>query len=373
MIDIAGIISMLYILITPKYPHPMAYYPSLREYKTKGERVRIIENIQRLKAALDEQVPAKNLESNLLIATWNIREFGKNTKAMRMKEVFFYMAEIISSYDLVAVQEIGEDLDDLKTLMRLLGPEWDYIVTDLTEGASGNGERLAFVFDKRKVAFRKMAGEIVLPAVKGKNTTQPARSPFIVAFQAGWFKFYITTVHIYYGKPGKGTPEFKRRVEEIGAVAELLKKRCKREKSNHLLLGDFNITGRDDNDPTMAALTKGGFRIPDNLVALANANTNTDRNKPYDQIAYIDQKGYMEFAKAGNSVGVFDFYQHVFRGEDENSYKAEVEKTKLRNFKEWKTYQMSDHLPLWIEFKVDFSEKYLEKLKTEEFDWKPAK
>lgn len=30
----------------------MAYYPSLRDYKTKAERVRIIENIQRLKTSI---------------------------------------------------------------------------------------------------------------------------------------------------------------------------------------------------------------------------------------------------------------------------------------------------------------------------------
>ena len=100
----------------------MAYYPSLRDYQIKSERIRIIENIQRLKQALTEQVPKKNLEENLLIATWNIRELGKNDKAVRLRETLFYMAEIISSYDLVAIQEVGEDLKDLKDLIKILGP-----------------------------------------------------------------------------------------------------------------------------------------------------------------------------------------------------------------------------------------------------------
>ncbi|MCZ8214808.1 MAG: hypothetical protein O9262_01140, partial [Cyclobacteriaceae bacterium] len=69
----------------------MAYYPSLRDYKTKSERIRIIENIQRLKAAIEEQVPRKNLEENLLIATWNIRVLGKNDRAVRLRETLFYM------------------------------------------------------------------------------------------------------------------------------------------------------------------------------------------------------------------------------------------------------------------------------------------
>jgi endonuclease/exonuclease/phosphatase family metal-dependent hydrolase len=345
----------------------MAYYPSLRDYKSKTERVRIIDNILRLKASVNAQVPAKDLDSNLLIATWNIREFGKNAKATRLKETLFYMAEIISAFDLVAVQEVGDDMSDLQNLMKIMGREWDYIITDVTEGASGNGERLAFVFDTRKVFFRKMAGEIVLPDPKGASAKQIARSPFIVAFQSGWFKFYITTVHIYYGKDGVNTPEFKRRVEEIGSVASFLKKRSGKETANYLLLGDFNITGTDKKDPTMAALLKAGFKIPASLVTLSNANTNTDRTKPYDQIAYIDQEGFMEFASSEKSVGVLDFYQDVFRKEDETVYKAEMSKSKLKTFKEWKTYQMSDHLPLWIEFKVDFSENYLNKLKKEEY------
>jgi hypothetical protein len=28
----------------------------------------------------------------------------------------------------------------------------------------------------------------------------------------------------------------------------------------------------------------------------------------------------------------------------------------------WRTRQMSDHLPLWVELKIDFSDRYLEKL-----------
>ncbi|NOS94445.1 MAG: endonuclease/exonuclease/phosphatase family protein [Cyclobacteriaceae bacterium] len=344
----------------------MAYYPSLRDYQTKSERVRIIENIQRLKQALTEQVPKKNLEENLLIATWNIRELGKNDKAVRLRETLFYMAEIISSYDLVAIQEVGEDLKDLKDLVKILGPEWDYLVTDITEGASGNGERLAFVFDSRKVIFRKVVGEIVLPDAKGESSKQIARTPFIVAFQSGWFKFYITTVHIYYGKESKSSPEYKRRVKEISNVASFLKKRTLKEKENHIILGDFNITGRDTNDATFQALVKGGFKIPPTLLALGAANTNADGTMPYDQIAYIDQPGYMEFHNSSNSVGVFDFFKYIFRKEDEAAFESEQKKSKL-TYKQWKTFQMSDHLPLWIEFKVDFSEAYLNKLKTEEY------
>jgi|ERR1044072_3542443 hypothetical protein len=31
-------------------------------------------------------------------------------------------------------------------------------------------------------------------------------------------------------------------------------------------------------------------------------------------------------------------------------------------FKDWRTYQMSDHLPMWIELRVDFSPEYLKRI-----------
>jgi hypothetical protein len=32
----------------------------------------------------------------------------------------------------------------------------------------------------------------------------------------------------------------------------------------------------------------------------------------------------------------------------------------------WRTFQMSDHLPLWVELKTDFSDEYLTRLKNTE-------
>ena len=35
-------------------------------------------------------------------------------------------------------------------------------------------------------------------------------------------------------------------------------------------------------------------------------------------------------------------------------------------YAEWRTFQMSDHLPLWVEVKIDFSKEYLNHLSTYE-------
>jgi uncharacterized protein with NRDE domain len=42
---------------------------------------------------------------------------------------------------------------------------------------------------------------------------------------------------------------------------------------------------------------------------------------------------------------------------------ATDEATLVYYLKKWRTFQMSDHLPLWLELKVDFSSEYLDYLR----------
>jgi hypothetical protein len=138
----------------------MPYYYPLKKIRDKEERFRTIDKILSLRAQLNREIPAKTSAETLLLATWNIREFGDN----RRIESLYYIAEIISRFDLIAIQEVASNLKGLESLMKLLGNHWDYIVTDSTDGTAGGGERTAFLFDTNKIVFRKIAGEIVLPA-----------------------------------------------------------------------------------------------------------------------------------------------------------------------------------------------------------------
>ncbi len=38
--------------------------------------------------------------------------------------------------------------------------------------------------------------------------------------------------------------------------------------------------------------------------------------------------------------------------------------TALAKFQKWRTWQMSDHNPLWVQVKTDFSDSYLEQIST---------
>ena len=109
-------------------------------------RTRCAERLLAMRKRLRD-VRSRKSEGSLLLATWNIRDFDSNYYKFghRLPETFFYIAEIISCFDLVALQEINRDLSALNRVMEILGREWDYIVTDTTEGRGGNGERMAFV------------------------------------------------------------------------------------------------------------------------------------------------------------------------------------------------------------------------------------
>ncbi len=350
----------------------MPFYQQLSNNSPAGKRT--LERILQLRQQLDEEIPQKTAEKTLLLATWNIREFDSPAYGDRINEAFYYIAEIVARFDLVAIQEVRQDLTALNQLMKILGGNWSVIFTDVTEGAKGNGERMAFVYDKRKVRFGGLMGELVLPPViikddQGNKIEQPAkqvvRTPLMCGFKVGWTDFILTTVHILYGEDKANNEE---RVEEISQVAKFLNRRSEDRNEwsrNLILLGDFNIY--DTSDLTMKAITDQGFSIPEEL---HNIPSNAIKTKFYDQIAFKVRPE--KFGTTGKA-GVFDFYKTVFRIEDELLYVQEM--GEAYQFKSdgkprtnqsayyktyWRTFQMSDHLPMWTELKVDYSDAYLE-------------
>lgn len=341
----------------------MPFYYNLHKHDntfSSAHAQRTANGLLTLKSAFkDEGVPERRRSSRLLLATWNIREFESGKYGPRQREALYYIAEIIDHFDIVALQEVRDDLSSLEKVMDILGGSWDYLLTDVTAGTQGNKERMAFVFDTRKVRFGGLAGEIVIPPVKkGVPSGQYARTPFMVGFRTGWFKFTICTTHIYYGESVKDDPQ---RIQEIRQLAKHLAQAVKEDNAwakNMILLGDFNIFGVEDE--TFKALTGPGFQIHPNLLGIGS---NVDQSKHFDQIAFVapDLKDKLVDCNAG----VFNFYKYVYREDDAKTYESDVPKTKTGKpgkFKDWRTYQMSDHLPMWIELRVDFSPEYLERI-----------
>jgi exonuclease III len=480
------------------------YYPRLRitgpDDPEAAWKKRCVDGLKRLRKALRKHLYGAGSSTRddnrwIRIATWNIREFPSSKFGDRLDESYFYIAEIISHFDIVALQEIRGDLSAFRKVMKQLGGQWDYIATDVTEGSSGNEERMVFVFKKSKVYFKGVAGEITLPpsdrinypsterlhlpkfgdyvlpdgtaltsskkvktysyrgetrlseelhldlpqgtmltlpkktsfvvpaktpvtlnadgtvkldggslapllkkatvdlprgAIVG-DSLQFARTPFLIEFQAGWFKFILCTVHIYYGEGKEG---LRRRRDEIRALTKFLAERAASETDTDaenffFVLGDFNII--DKQHETWEALHTNGFEVPEQLRAIPEGS-NVDRSKAYDQIAYwTDPDGIREEHNSivkvdGGHAGIFDFFKEVFRmGDDDpgdtdaEAYGPLIESMQARyieeqredgknpsttpwTYKDWRTYQMSDHLPMWMELRIDFADEYLNSL-----------
>lgn len=368
------------------------FYNQLK-YKIRNadDRKRAVENLIRLRGQLDESVPGKDAEDNLLLASFNVRDLGKRNRrgwGPRLPESWFYIAEVISRFDFVAVQEVNE-LEEWQQIMDILGRNWDFIATDETDRElGGNGERMTFVYDKRKVWFQNIAGEIVLPPsmlisksefdAKGEKViagNQFKRTPFIASFQSGWLKFDICTVHLYYGS--SSGPKLAERIEEIAAVAKYLSTRADRALGDDralIILGDFNIVSPEHE--TMKALTGNGFVVP----KILQENPTTGTGMHYDQIGFKTKPEVVEYVESRSSdplkrnAGVVPIFENVFTENDFESYSDMVKKqtsagkkaaTKAdlkKVYKDWRTYQFSDHYPMWVRLKTDGSAAYLDRM-----------
>ena len=299
-------------------------------------------------AALDESVPPKLLDRNLLVATWNIRGFGDLTEEWRAgpenspkRDLFDVrcIAEVVSRFDIVAIQEARGDLSALRAMLQTLGDSWGLISTDVTRGRAGNNERMVFVFDTRRVRPSGLAGELVVaiesetPVEATALDEQFARTPYAVSFTAGPHELTLVTLHVLYGDVSAD------RVGELTEIAEWLADWPSREKEwseNLFALGDFNVDRR--GDPLWDALTATGLKAPYALNEVPRTIFD-DPEEPhfYDQIAWFEENGTrsvltLDFLSAGS----FDFVP-ILQGA--------LTKTSL-------SWKVSDHYPLWAEFSV---------------------
>lgn len=478
------------------------YYAGLRirpgdNDATKRWKRRATRDLLRLRAALRQSnqpgVASRAPDPErrkLRIATWNLREFDSGRYGHRLPEAIYYLAEVISAFDLVALQEVRGDLSALERLMAVLGRDFKAVMTDADEANASHNERMVFLYNIKRVRFQGTAGELVLGdedrlflpdsfdlvipggisielpagtdlapparipskkrddgsyriepaslvdlpkgtrlvlpegtqlAFKGQpdefshdvqngriankridlksgsarsfsaavrlrwpaaqmelGSQQFARTPFIVYFQSDWMKLALCTVHIFYGSNTDSSPEMARRKAEIAALTYALAAKAREQSdsdadSYFVALGDFNIKTRQHG--TMAALEANGFSVPDEIREIP-AGTNVNRDKYYDQIAFwtghntqSGPRGYTAISVA--DAGVFDVFKHVFReggddpgGADEAYFRSRMAETgrEYSNYRDWRTHQISDHLPMWVELETDFADAYLASL-----------
>jgi endonuclease/exonuclease/phosphatase family metal-dependent hydrolase len=317
----------------PSFPKP-----------TIAHTVNLAKEIKALRTYRDSKptlkIPAATAKT-LRIATWNIANLGEQDREdVHLKII----AEIISWFDLVAVQECKENYGHFKKIVAFAGSKYKFIFSD----AAGNNERMAFIYNSRKVKLLEEIGEYAIPPsdyadikITGVDASFSGfdRSPFLVSFAKDSFQFTLMTVHLYYGDDSP--KKLARRCLEVYAVARWadLRKKSKYTYNsiNHVFaLGDFNLPKIDKDDIIYKALVKRGLMLPDHT-SLVYSNISND--KQYDQIAFLPGSKSRIL-----SDGVFPFDNAVF-STIYNDYTAAV-------FRGYIKYYISDHRPMWIELDI---------------------
>ncbi len=307
----------------------------------------IQQELQELEDQLDLAIPSKELDRNILIATWNIRAFGDLTRKWvssqddsprRDLHSLQIIARIIRRFDVIALQEVKSNIRALRDMLKLLGDNWSFTLTDVTEGSAGNGERMAFVFDTRRVKLSGLAGELVVPEERLNSIEQEAlrkqfaRTPYAVSFRSESTTFILVTLHILYGKNAKD------RIPELKAIADWMADWASDINAYHqnlIALGDFNVDER--GDVLHQTFISSGLHIPDDLSKVTRSIFDT--SKFYDHIAwFLGRKRGPELSMKYTKGGNFDFVPFIFKNRDLTTQQM--------------SWMISDHYPLWAEFSI---------------------
>ncbi|NUM32605.1 MAG: endonuclease/exonuclease/phosphatase family protein [Bacteroidetes bacterium] len=306
----------------------------------KVDALKEIKNLNDYKNKKTGRFIPKSISDNLLIATWNIANLG-----VQKRETGHYkiISEIISWFDVIALQEVNDNTEGLMKLLKQLDKKFKYIFTD----PSGNNERMAIIYNSQKLKLLEKIGEIAIAAEDLKNITLPnftyefkgfSRSPFLTTFKTKKFVFALINVHLYFGDENESISIQRRSLETyaIARWADLRRKSKYAFTQNILALGDFNMPKVEKGDPVYDALISRGFEMPEHTSKIFS-NISNDKN--YDQIAFMP--GMKKMILSG---GVFDFDGAIFTELwDENKPLI------LRNYLR---YYISDHRPRWYELHI---------------------
>jgi endonuclease/exonuclease/phosphatase family metal-dependent hydrolase len=283
------------------------------------------------------EIPPK-ARAKLLVGTWNVANLGVQD---RLDSDYELIAEVISWFDLVAVQEVNDDLRGIHAIHDHLPSRYDLLFSD----ASGNRERQAFLYDSRKVKRLREVGRVAippsqLPRIAREGVATPFagfdRGPYLASFEAGAFRFALLNVHLFFGSDAPA--DLDRRTLETFAVAWWAG-RTHRDAHSYVPevvpLGDFNLPRAVPGDRIFDALVSLGLETPQHSSQIASAIASDNQ---FDQIAFFPGPTKDRFTGACN---VFDFDGALFQDLWSTRTKAQ--------FLSYVRYHISDHRPLWLE------------------------
>lgn len=147
------------------------------------------EEWQKISTLFDESAAVFGLpekrEASIVIGTFNIRELG--TIAKRSKNSWNFLKKTIERFDLIAIQEILDNLEGLEHLLTLLGDDYGMVVSDVTgvkPGSRGNAERLGYLFNWKRVKRTALASDITYDRSEITRNLFDNRSEFNKAWES---------------------------------------------------------------------------------------------------------------------------------------------------------------------------------------------
>jgi deoxyribonuclease-1-like protein len=259
--------------------------------------------------------PVERSGDEIRIASFNIQVFGDSKS--NKPHVMNRLAEICREFDIVAIQEIrSKNQDILPNFVELInesGRNYDYVIGPRI-GRTVSKEQYAFVFDTASVVVDRNQ----IYTVEDPDDLlhrEPLVAPFRVRGLGGneAFTFKLVNIHT---DPDETDQELDALGDVYTAVA--------RDGSNEddiIVLGDLNV-----DDKHLGRLGQISGITP----VISGKMTNTRKTKQYDNIVFVGAPATAEFTGRG---GVYDFMRKF-------------------NLTEQEALEISDHLPVWAEFKI---------------------
>ncbi|WP_233622008.1 endonuclease/exonuclease/phosphatase family protein [Flavobacterium agrisoli] len=249
--------------------------------------------------------------SQVKICSWNIENIGGS----KSKENLEYIASIIRDFDVIAIQEVVPSASGVASIVNLTAilnsnkGHWKYLVSQPTTGSSYKTERYAFIWNTYTVNHKGKAW------LEQKFQQEIDREPFYCTFLYKGKDFTLSNFHAI---TKNMQPETEIKYFKFLPNQYLT--------HNLIFLGDFNCP---ETHTVFIPLKKSGYRS-----------------------VFQKQKTSLK-RECKDSECLASEFDNIFF----DSLKVEVQKSGVIHFyKDFpsmkKTREISDHIPIWVEFKL---------------------
>ena len=264
--------------------------------------------------ATETSLPVRRVGETIRVASFNVQVFGESK--VQNAPVMDILARVARNFDIVAVQEIRAKSQDIIPFyvdqINAAGRRYDYVIGERL-GRSNSKEQYAFIFDTQSVEVDRLQ----LYTVADPDDLLH-REPLVALFRVRGpppehaFTFTLVNVHV-------DPDEVQQEMNVLDDVF-LAVRNDGRGEDDIIILGDFNT-----DDRNLGELGQVSGIVP----VIAGMPTNTRGTNQYDNILFVSQ-ATREFTGRG---GVFDFMREYNLSLDQ-------------------ALQVSDHLPVWAEFRI---------------------